>query len=526
MLRTERERPHLQQRSKEQPLPEMTRRGLMIGAAGSLGLLSVGGVAAWSRAGSPVQAMSEAVQKAEAARRATGQRVVSARLRPQPVTVNLGGRVVQTWAYGESVPGPVLRATAGDQLRVTVANGLDTDTSVHWHGVALRNDMDGVPGMTQDPIRPGAAFTYEFTAPDPGTYFYHPHSGVQLDRGLYGVLVIEDPNDPGDYDQEWIVVLDDWVDGTGRTPDGVLAELLAAGGSAADGGMPGMDHGSMSGMHHGAMGGMGEAMQSDILGGAGDVAYPHYLVNGRTPDAPVTLSARPRQRVRIRIVNAGSDTAFRIALGGHRLTVTHTDGFPVEATETDALLVGMGERYDVTATLKDGVFPLVASAEGKQGQGLAVVRTGAGRTPDADARPAELARRVLLGTDLAAVDSVALPDVQPDTTHDLVLGGSMAPYRWTLNGKTHPDVDPLEVRQGERVRLRFINMSMMFHPMHVHGHTFGLRAGGARKDTVIVRPMEGMEVDLVADNPGQWATHCHNIYHAEAGMMATLSYQA
>ena len=118
-----------------------------------------------------------------------------------------------------------------------------------------------------------------------------------------------------------------------------------------------------------------------------------------------------------------------------------------------------------------------------------------------------------------------MTDKRVDRTHDLVLTGSMAPYRWLINGKTFPDADPLAVREGERVRLRFQNMSMMFHPMHLHGHTFGLLGSGVRKDTVIVRPMETVEADLDADNPGQWAAHCHNLYHAEAGMMTTLAYR-
>ena len=283
--------------------------------------------------------------------------------------------------------------------------------------------------------------------------------------------------------------------------------------------MGGMDHGSMG------MGAMGEAMSSPLLGGAGDVVYPHYLVNGRVPAAPTTLRGKAGQRVRLRIVNAGSDTAFRVALGAHRLTITHTDGFPVQPAEADALLVGMGERFDVLVTLRDGVFPLVASAEGKQGMGMAVVRTAAGTPPSASVRPAELDGQVVTAMDLAATPAARLPDRGADRRHDLVLSGSMAPYRWTLNGKTFEEADPLEVHQGERVQLRFRNMSMMFHPMHVHGHTFAVNPNGVRKDTVIVRPMQSVLVDLQAENPGQWATHCHNVYHAEAGMMTTLSYR-
>ena len=505
-------------------MAELTRRTLIRGAGGLSGTLTVGGAAACGRSEHNVAPAAKAVLAAEAGRRSPAGRVVTARLSPRPATVDLGGRQVRTWAYGDTVPGPLLRARAGDLLRVTVDNRLPADTSVHWHGVALRNDMDGVPGITQAPIGAGSQFHYEFTAPDPGTYFYHPHSGVQLDRGLYGVLVVDDPAERGDYDAEWVVVLDDWVDGTGRTPDQVLARLRKSGGGS-DTGDVGDE--TLGGMGDGMMGmsGMG-GMQSPLLGGAGDIAYPYFLVNGRTPTAPVVLGGRPGQRVRVRFVNAGSDTAFRVAVGGHPMTVTHSDGFPVVPAVTDALLIGMGERFDVTLTLGDGTFPLVASAEGKSGQGLAVVRTSTGRAPAPDVQPPELSRRVLLGTDLTGHEEGRLTDRPVDRWHDLLLSGSMAPYRWTLNGKTFPDTGPLPVSQGERVRLRFANMSMMFHPMHVHGHTFALREGGARKDTVIVRPMQTVEVDLQADNPGQWAAHCHNLYHAETGMMTTLSYRA
>ena len=485
------------------------RRAVLLG---SVGALSAGALAGCSGDRNPfttaqvIGPQSDEVRAAERARRSPRQHVVRRRLTAREATVDLGSREVRTWAYDDAVPGPVLRTRAGDRLRVELSNQLPAETSIHWHGVAMSNDMDGVPGLTQDPIRAGDTFTYELTTPHPGTYFFHPHSGVQLDRGLYGVLVVDDPAERGDHDEEWVVVLDDWIDGTGETPDDVLAGLLA-----------------MSGMGHGRM--MGESMRSPLLGGAGDVEYPHYLVNGRTPQAPATMTGRPGQRVRIRIVNAGSDTAFRLALGGHRLTVTHSDGFPVVPVTTDALLIGMGERYDVTVDLAGGVFPLVAAAEGKPGGALAVVRTGPGDVPAADVRIPELDRRVLLGTDLVGASGARLGDRAADRRLDVALAGGMMSYGWTINGARFPDTRPLEVAPGERLRLRLSNHSMMFHPMHVHGHTFGLVEGGARKDTVIVRPMQALEVDLDADNPGQWALHCHNIYHAEAGMMTTLSYR-
>ncbi len=511
--------------------PTFTRRRLLAGIAGTVGLAGAAGAAAWAGGlfdpqlapgGKLVAPGGELVARTEAARRRAGARTVSATLNPRPVTLDLGGRQVQTWGYHDSAPGPLIRARTGDVLRVEVTNGLAAETSVHWHGVALRNDMDGVPGVTQQAIAAGGRHTYEFTVPAPGTYFYHPHSGVQLDRALYGVLVVDDPHEAGRYDQEWIVVLDDWVDGTGRTPDEVYASLQSMGGH---GNMAGMDHGNMGGTTGMSMGGM-ETMTSPLLGGAGDIAYPHYLINGRASRAPVTLTGRPRQRVRCRLVNAAADTAFRVALGGHRLTVTHTDGFPVTPSTCDALLLGMGERADVTVELGDGVFPLVAVAEGKSGQGLALVRTGAGGVPDAAVRPAELGRRVLLTGGLSAATDVTLERRQPDRVHRLVLGGSMMPYRWTVNGVTFDKLDPLLMGQGERVRLEFVNETTMFHPMHVHGHTFAVAGTGARKDTVIVVPKQTVAVEFDADNPGQWMTHCHNIYHAESGMMANLAYQA
>jgi FtsP/CotA-like multicopper oxidase with cupredoxin domain len=475
---------------------------------GSLGVLAAGALGSCSGGGSSkaIGPASAEVRAAERLRRRGGQRVVSLPIMARSGMVDLGSGPVQTWSYGDGIPGPQLRTTAGDLLRVEFTNQLPVDTSVHWHGVALRNDMDGVPGITQKPIRSGSSYLYEFTTPDPGTYFFHPHSGVQLDRGLYGVLIVDDRNEPGGYDHEWVVVLDDWIDGTGRTPDDVLSRL-----------------GSTGGMSHGGM--MGASMRSPILGGAGDVDYPTYLINGRVPEAPATFRGKPGQRVRLRIISAASDTAFRVALGGHTMRVTHSDGFPVTPVTTDALLIGMGERFDVVIDLADGIFPLVAAAEGKRGFAAATVRTATGRAPAGDGRLSELRRRVVLGSDLAVAPEVRLDRRDVDRRLEAVVAGGMMRYRWTINGGRFPDTEPLVVEPGERTRLRLVNASMMFHPMHLHGHTFGLVRGGARKDTVIVRPHESIDVDIDADNPGQWALHCHNIYHAEMGMMTVLSYR-
>ncbi|KOY59298.1 multicopper oxidase family protein [Streptomyces sp. XY332] len=483
------------------------------------------------------------VQAAEAARKATGP-VSEVKLTATATPLDLGGGLtVRSWAYGDRLPGQEVRVTAGGTLALTLANNLPQATSLHWHGLALRNDMDGVPGLTQRDIAPGGSFTYRFAVPNPGTYWFHPHSGVQQDRGLYAPLIVEDPKEPLSYDKEWVVVLDDWVDGVdGSTPDGVLAELRkgmdmqSGGGHAGHGGAaPQTPPGG--GPSRLLMGG-----ESDVLGkDPGDVAYPHYLVNGRTAQDPSVFTARPGDRIRLRIVNAGGDTAFRIALGGHELTVTHTDGYPVEHAKTGSLLLGMGERYDVLVTAQDGVFPLTALAEGKEGKGgpasaLALLRTGAGAAPTAATRPAELAGKPLTADRLRAAEPAALAPREPDRTIGIKLTGGMEKYDWAFDGKPYTADQRHPVKAGERVRLEFNNSTTMWHPLHLHGHTFALGGGrgGARKDTALILPggtsrtKSGggtLTVDFDADNPGLWMVHCHNVYHAEAGMMTVLGYR-
>ncbi|MGW8374716.1 multicopper oxidase family protein [Streptomyces sp. ODS28] len=482
---------------------------------------------------------SPVVAGTEKRRSSTGrERKVS--LTAAPAKVDLGGGVTaKTWAFTGRVPGREVRLTAGDTLVAELANQLPggTATSVHWHGLHLRDDMDGVPPVTQSAVRPGSAFTYRFVADTPGTYFFHPHVGVQLDRGLYAPLIVEDPKEPLAYDDEWVVVLDDWLDGVTGTPDQAFAELEKgmAGHGSHGGGMGGMAGMRMGGAASSSGDAPGDFMlmgaTSALLGGdAGDVKYPYHLVNGRVADDPDVYRGKPGSKVRLRIINAGSDTAYRVALGGHRLTVTHTDGFPVRHEDVDALLVGMGERYDVMVTLHDGVFPLVALAEGKKANGLALVRTGSGRRPSPSVRPKELDGRIVAASELRAADDVRLEKAKADVTHRIQLTGGMAKYDWTLNGRPfgmrHPEKNPLLVEKGQRVRLDFVNDTDMWHPMHLHGHTYQLGDSGPRKDTAIVLPKRKLSVFFDADNPGQWMLHCHNAYHGEAGMMANVAYRA
>ncbi|WP_431841620.1 multicopper oxidase family protein [Calidifontibacter indicus] len=492
--------------------PLLSRRNVLLGG---LGVAATAALAACTSSPGSTGTPSRTFGTPTPIPPSPGQKLIEKTLTAKPVTLDLGGRQVSTWAYGDVAPGPLVRATADDFLRLTLDNQLPADTTIHWHGIRLRNAADGVPGLTQDPVKPGAQYVYEFTVPDPGTYFFHPHVGVQLDRGLYAPMVIDDPNEQGGYDAEWIVVLDDWIDGTGTTPDAVLKKLIADGGTASSGDMGGMDHGSMGEMSMGA----------GPWGDAGDVTYPFFLVNGRPPTDPEVLTAKPGQKVRLRIINAASDTIFTVALGGHRMTITHTDGHAVQPSEVDAFYIGMGERYDAVVTLKDGAFPLVARPFGKTsgGQAMALVRTAGGAAPGADVTPPELSGQVLIGSQLQPAESAKLPAKAPDATVDLNLQGSMKPYRWGINGAPFGKNEPLTVTAGQRLRINAVNMTMMTHPLHLHGHTFALPSG-LRKDTVLMAPMQSFAIDLDADNAGDWMIHCHNIYHAEAGMMIALEY--
>lgn len=508
----------------------LSRRGFL-GAS----ILGTASLAACSRSttapGPSSRAATEAIAGVEAARPHTG-RTVTARLAPGPADIDLGGTRAHTLAYNSQVPGPLIRATVGDEIALTVDNRLDHPTSMHWHGLAVRNDMDGAAPATPN-IDPGRSFTYRFTSPYPGTYWAHPHTGLDTDYGLYVPVIIDDPAEPGRYDAEWIVMLDDWTSGVGSSPQVIYQGLRSMSGGSGHGpmtGMPGMgDMGHMPGM--GPMPGVpgvGGVGVSDLLGGdAGDISYPYYLINGRIPSATSTFTAKPGQRICVRIINAAADTAFRVALASHRMTVTATDGFPVIPTDVDAVLLGMGERVDVIITAGDGVFPLVASAEGKGAIARAVLSTAGGSVPDVVFRPPELARLVGTVDTFTAAPEVRLPDAS-ELTLSARLTGTMAHYDWMINGRTYDHNVPLTVHQGQHAVLTFTNATMMWHPMHVHGHTFQViktdGSPGPRKDTVIVKPMQTVAVRLVADNPGIWMLHCHNGYHLEAGMMTTLNY--
>jgi multicopper oxidase len=425
--------------------------------------------------------------------------------------IDLGGVKVHTWTYGNQVPAREIRLKKSERLSAHLTNAMPQDVTVHWHGIAIVNDMDGVPDLTQAAVPNGGKFTYDFVVPDAGTYWFHSHVGTQLDRGLYGPLIIEDPGEKVDYDDELVVVLDDWIDGTGTNPDQVFENLRK------------------TGMKPMAPGGPGVTPTSPLGEDGGDVTYPFFVINGRVPADPQVVDYRAGQRIRLRVINAGSDTAFRVGVPNTSMKVIQTDGYPVVPVQANSVILGMGERVDAIITINESL-PAVAVPEGKQGHAQLNMRVN--NAPSAvivDDFVASVRTQAPLDTaTLSPTPEVTLPAKAPDQVIDAHLTGPVNGYTWPVNGRLYnPPNDGVPVKANQRVRIRFINDSMMFHPFHLHGHTFQVMNASvpkARKDTVLVPPKQIVEVDFDTNNPGRWISHCHNTYHLEAGMAFFVEY--
>ena len=410
------------------------------------------------------------------------------------------GKTVEAYGYNGQVPGPELRVKEGDTVRVRVTNALAKPTTIHWHGVEVPADMDGVPGLSQDPVQPGGTFTYEFVARPAGTRWYHAHVDelVQQGGGLAGPLIIEPRDTASDSQREYVVVAQQWRDPSQQPPSG--------------------DHAGMG------------MISGDMVGDSGE--HDGFSVNGKAYPNAAPLVVRQGERVRLRLINAGISATQVFTLAGHQLFVTHTDGNPLRLpVPVDAVPLGVGEGADVEFVASSpGRWQLGSVASGQADRGLGVDVVYEGHETDPVQCPA---LRDVAIAGYSAMTGAPMPTAKPDRTYELVLSGGMMgrPGVWTINGRSYPDTEPLTVRRGERVRLRIINRSMEDHPIHLHGHTFQIVAIGDRpvagpfKDTVTLGHMDSYDVEFVADNPGRWLLHCHNVDHMMGGMMTELRYQ-
>ena len=504
----------------------------------------------------------------------------------QPITIN------------GTLPAPLVRLKQGREAILRVTNTLPEATSIHWHGLILPYQMDGVPGVSFPGIRPGETFRYEFPVRQAGTYWYHSHSGMQEAMGHYGPIVIDPAAaDPVAYDREHVVLLSDW---TPVHPHRLLQRLKQMGGyynmqrQTLSGLLAGKDQSLEERLDWGAMR-MDPTDLSDVTG-----ATYSYLVNGHGTPENWTGLFQPGERVRLRIINASAMTNFNVRLPGLPMRVVQCDGQNVRPVDTDEFQIGIAETYDVIvqpteprpygliaeaidrsglvrATLapragmaapvpplrprpllgmKDMgmAMPAMPGDHGAHGSGAAHAMSGHSmsmrdpsvapalplgpgvatlspmpmdRTADRPTGLEHVAHRVLTYADLRALEPNA--DTRaPSRTLDIHLTANMERYMWSFDGvKLSDGADPIPFRHGERVRVTLINDTMMPHPIHLHGHFFELVTGhgdfAPRKHTVNVAPGGKMTFDVTADAAGDWAFHCHNLYHMTAGMMRVVT---
>ncbi|MES3516411.1 MAG: multicopper oxidase family protein [Natronomonas sp.] len=402
-------------------------------------------------------------------------------------TVEVGDTETERWLYDGSSPGPELRVTEGDSVRVVLRNELPEPTTIHHHGMTLydANDADGVPGITQEPVEPGEEFAYEFEAYPSGTHWYHSHVGLQLDRGLYGPLIVE-PDDPAvEYDREYTLLFEDFL------ADDPAVEFAGEGTPIAP-------------------------------------SYDGFLINGRPPSDPESMDVTAGERVRLRLINAAAVTNFSVYLSEHPLTVTHTDGPAVEPHTVDSISLWMGERYDaVVEADTPGVWRLgavpFAEADTPVTDSAEAELRYAEADPTAEATdsgpPGE--RRLEIG-DLRSLELEAYESPEADRRLQFDLGLDGTQRAWTIGDEPYPDAETISLEEGDHTSVVVSNNTPMPHPIHLHGHHF--RVGDVIKDTVAV-PNDGQRaLSFAADNPGEWLFHCHHLYHHASGMTRLFNY--
>ena len=539
--------------------------------------------------------------------------------------IKLGGRSGHAVAINGTVPGPLIRLKEGQKARLSVTNTLDEDTSIHWHGLLVPFQMDGVPGVSFPGIRPGETFVYEFPVIQSGTYWYHSHSGLQEQEGHYGPIVIDPAGeDPVAFDREHVLVLSDF---SFMHPHKIFERLKQQGGvfnhqrQTIAGLLAGKDQTLAERIEWAKML-MDPTDISDVTGAALE-----FLVNGHGPQENWTGLFRPGERVRLRVINAAAQMIFNVRIPGLRMTIVAADGQNVRPVEVDEFQIGNAETYDVIVRpTEDQAFTIVSEAVDRSGMGRATLAPRPGMTaPVPPLRERPLATMKDMGMDMSAhagpsgagaVDHAAMGHPPPPTTgpglapprprgsdvmgdmagmdmnmldprkapqvpmgpgvqmispmpmdrtgdagqglesvghrvlvyQDLIalaanpdqrapsrameirLTGNMERFMWGFDGrKFSENPPPYSLRHGERVRITLVNDTMMTHPIHLHGHFFELIHGPVghlpRKHTVNVLPGGKVTFDVTGE-AGDWAFHCHMLYHMHAGMFQVFKVRA
>lgn len=417
-----------------------------------------------------------------------------------------------------------LSQDASQPFDVLLENKLAVPTAIHWHGLHPPNNQDGVPGLTQPFIAPGASERYYFPLKPSGTHWMHSHLGLQEAFLLSAPLIVHNPPDEPVDEQQIVLFLGDF---SFTSPTEIYAKLRKSSGS--------MDMGKGMAGKNSAMSPAMSMSKPD----ANDVDYDAYLANDRTLADPEVVRVEKNGKVRLRIINGSSGTNFFISLGDLKGELIATDGMPVKPVSGSRFPLAIAQRIDVRLQLpREGAFPILALREGANQQtGFILATPGASikKLPTKNATPAG-ALSLDLESQLVAADPLTAKPI--DQSFDLRLEGNMTQYEWTINGIVFDVANPrtqkpqVRVKQGQRVALKFINETGMSHPMHLHGHSFqvieidGKPLNGALRDTVLVPGKKSVTVAFDADNPGTWYVHCHVLWHLAAGMATLVQYEA
>ncbi|MFO7527510.1 MAG: copper resistance system multicopper oxidase [Marinobacter sp.] len=532
------------------------------------------------------------------------------------VMIDTGDFVKEGIGYNGASPGPVLRFKEGETVTINVTNNLDEPTSIHWHGLILPFEQDGVPGISFDGIPAGETFTYEFPIVQSGTYWFHSHSGFQEPNGAYGAIVIEpEGREPFRYDREYVVQLTDKhphdanrvMRNLKMMPDYYNRQQQTVGDFFADI----SKHGFMTTLQDRLAWGDMRMMKADVE----DVQGFTGLINGKGPGQNWTGLFEPGERIRLRFINSSAMAYFDIRIPGLEMTVVQADGNNVQPVSVDEFRIGVAETYDVIVRPKTAeAFTIFAESMGRSGYARATLAPEEGMEgPIPQLRDAPLLTMADMGgmhgmgdgekvtgdgaaemdhgnmsqgsvgqgsmdehsgmagnagTSMAGMDHSGMDhgamimaeggasdpfyaegsglvpvaasggkflsyadlraqkpmyeDREPTREVELRLTGNMERYTWSIDGVKYEDAEPLKLQYGERVRFKFVNETMMTHPMHLHGMWSILDVGAGEwnpvKHTVSVQPGTTVYMETEVDAPGQWAFHCHLSYHAASGM--------
>ena len=495
---------------------------------------------------------------------AQGAKTVRYDLYVADTTVTYGGKPVKAMAVNGSIPMPTLYFTEGDTALIYVHNNMKEETSLHWHGLILPNQYDGVSYLTTRPIKPGTTHLFKFPLVQSGTYWYHSHTMFQEQSGLYGALIIHKRNEPAI--KEYPMVLSDW---TNMNPAEVDRSLH--------------NESDWFAIKKGTTQSYAEALRSGHFKtkltnewkrmtamDVSDVYYEKFLINGKPVDEQPKYKAG--DKVKLRIANGGSSSYFWLTYGGGKMTVVASDGQDVVPVEVDRLIIAVSETYDVIVTIpENGSYEFLATPEDRTSS--TSLWLGSGTKHNAPHLPklkyfegmkmmngmmnVDGSMKGMEGMEmtnqtmdmntvmypeineksdivtlnygmLKAPQKTTLPNV-PTRVFNFELTGNMNRYVWSINDKTVSETDKILIKKGENVRIVLTNNTMMRHPMHLHGHFFRVLNGQGEysplKNVLDIMPMEKDTIEFAATESGDWFFHCHILYHMMSGMGRVFSYE-